>query len=110
MINYCFKSKDELLKIAVDEIIDTVGLVIDQIVRMNDPKHTFVPLTNYPVNRLIHIITLVLLVQCPMALIFGNRVMGKLGFWLMIVMICLGIILNQIARLKFPYDIQNGEK
>ena len=84
-------------------ILATVGLVLDQIVRMNYPSNSVAPLSNYLKNRLLGIITLVLLVQSPMALIFGNRAMDKLGFWLMATMICLGIILGQVARLRFAY-------
>lgn len=87
-------------------ILATVGLVLDQIVRMNYPSNIVVPLSNYRTNKLLNIFTLILLVQSPMALIFGNKVIEKLGFWLMAVMICLGIVLNQIARLRFSYRIE----
>lgn len=84
-------------------VLATIGLVLDQIVRMFYPSNTVVPITNYRINKLLGIITLVLFVQSPMALIFGNRAMDKLGFWLMATMICCGIVLSQIARLKFAY-------
>lgn len=77
-------------------LLVTIGLVLDQIVRMSYPSDIVVPLSNYHTNKLLNIFTLVLLVQSPMALIFGNKVMDKLGFWLMTVMICLGLVLNQI--------------
>ena len=91
-------------------ILATVGLVLDQIVRMNYPSNIVVPLSNYRTNKLINIFTLILLVQSPMALIFGNKVIEKLGFWLMAVMICLGIVLNQIARLRFSYHIEKEDE
>ncbi len=91
-------------------ILATVGLVLDQIVRMNYPSNIVVPLSNYRTNKLLNIFTLILLVQSPMALIFGNKVMDKLGFWLMAVMICLGIVLNQIARLRFSYHIEKEDE
>lgn len=91
-------------------ILATVGLVLDQIVRMNYPSNIVVPLSNYHANKLLNIFTIILLVQSPMALIFGNKVMDKLGFWLMAVMICLGIVLNQIARLRFSYHIEKEDE
>lgn len=90
-------------------LLVTIGLVLDQIVRMNYPSDIVVPLSNYHTNKLLNIFTLVLLVQSPMALIFGNKVMDKLGFWLMTVMICLGLVLNQIARLRFSYCIEKED-
>ncbi|MFV0516591.1 MAG: hypothetical protein ACK5MV_04280 [Aminipila sp.] len=84
-------------------ILATVGLVLDQAARMKYPSNMVVPLSNYHTNKLLNIFTIILLVQSPMALIFGNKVLDKLGFWLMSVMICLGIVFNQIARLKFSY-------
>lgn len=88
----------------------TVGLVLDQIVRMNYPSGTFAPRSNYRKNKLLGIMALVLLVQSPMALIFGNRAMDKLGVWLMAVMICMGIVLSQIARLSFAYHTVEEDK
>ncbi len=90
-------------------LLVTIGLVLDQIVRMNYPSDIVVPLSNYHINKLLNIFTLVLLVQSPMALIFGNKVMDKLGFWLMTIMICLGLVLNQIARLRFSYCIEKED-
>lgn len=90
-------------------LLVTIGLVLDQIARMNYPSDIVVPLSNYHANKLLNIFTLVLLVQSPMALIFGNKVMDKLGFWLMTVMICLGLVLNQIARLRFSYCIEKED-
>lgn len=90
-------------------LLVTIGLVLDQIIRMSYPSDIVVPLSNYHTNKLLNIFTLVLLVQSPMALIFGNKVMDKLGFWLMTVMICLGLVLNQIARLRFSYCIEKED-
>lgn len=91
-------------------ILATIGLVFDQIVCMKYPSSIVKPLSNYRANKLLNIFALVLLVQSPMALIFGNKIMDKLGFWLMAVMICFGIILNQIARLKFSYCTEKGDE
>lgn len=87
-------------------ILATIGLVLDQVVHRNFPRDIVTPLSNYRTNKLLNIVALVLFVQSPMALIFGNRAVDKLGFWLMAFMICLGIVLNQIARIKFTYDTE----
>lgn len=50
-------------------------------------------------------IGLVLFIQSPIGLIYVNRLSDKLGFWIMLIMVCLGIILNQIARNKYEYNI-----
>lgn len=91
-------------------ILATVGLVLDQIVRMNYPNNLVVPLSNYRKSKLLNIFTIILLVQAPMGLIFGNKIMDKLGFLLMSIMICTGIVLNQIARVRFSYHTQEDEK
>lgn len=87
-------------------ILATIGLVLDQVVHRNFPRDIVTPLSNYRTNKLLNIVALVLFVQSPMALIFGNRAVDKLGFWLMAFMICLGIVLNQIARIKFTYHTE----
>lgn len=89
----------------------SLGLVFDQLLRRNYPQQPVTPLENYRTNKLLNLIALVLFVQSPMALIFGDRIADKLGFWLMAIMICLGIALNQIAQNKFNYSkINEGEQ
>lgn len=88
----------------------TIGLVFDQIIRMKYPRYRVTSLQNYHMNKLLNLFALTLFVQAPMALIFGNMYMYRLGFWLMATMICSGIVLNQIARIRFGYQIEIGEK
>ena len=88
----------------------TIGLVLDQITRMLYPDGDIVPIENYQKSRFINMVILVLFLQSPMALIYGNKASDKLGFWMMIIMIVFGIILSQIARLKFRYTVEKGEK
>ena len=88
----------------------TIGLACDQIIRMKYPGISVASLQKYRANRLLHLFALILFVQSPMALIFGNRLLEKLGFWLMAALICMGIVLDQIARLKFDYQIEKGEE
>lgn len=94
--------------IGVMFLLLTMGLVCDQVIRRNFPKGKVTPLKNYRINKLLNLLALVLFLQSPMALIYGNKAIDKLGFWLMAVMICFGIVLNQIASIKFGY--QTGRK
>lgn len=86
----------------------TIGLVFDQIMRMKYPHRMLAPLQNYRTNKLLNLFALILFVQAPIALIYGNQFISKFGFWLMFIMVCSGIILNQIARLKFNYQEEKG--
>lgn len=81
----------------------TVGLVLDQIIRIKYPPYKAEPFSNYRLNRILNTLALVLFVQAPIGLIYGNKSIPKMGTWLMAVMICGGIILNQIASIKFSY-------
>lgn len=84
-------------------LLATIGLVFDQLIRMQFPDKKVEPLNKYKINRLLNIFALVLFVQSPMGLIYGNRYMNNLGIWLLIGMICCGVIINQLARIKFNY-------
>lgn len=88
----------------------TIGLVCDQMMRRSFPNCNVTPIKNYRTNKLLNLFALVLFVQSPMALVYGNRTIDKLGFWIMAVMICLGIALNQIASIKFGYQTEKGEE
>ena len=50
--------------------------------------------------------TLVLFIQSPMALIFGNRYANNFGLLIAVVVVCVGICLHQIAKKKYPYVIE----
>ncbi|SHK82886.1 hypothetical protein SAMN02745136_03432 [Anaerocolumna jejuensis DSM 15929] len=84
----------------------TIGLVLDQIIRLKFPVSVGSPLNNYKINKILNIVSLVLFVQSPMGLIYGNKCIDNLGFWTMAIMICLGIIINQIAANKYHYTIE----
>lgn len=84
----------------------TIGLVLDQIIRLKFPISAVSPLNSYRKNKILNVVSLVLFVQSPMGLIFGNRYANNLGFWIMAVMICLGISLNLIAANKYHYSIE----
>ncbi|CDM68403.1 putative membrane protein [Clostridium bornimense] len=87
-------------------ILLSIGVVCDQLIRMKFPKNKVIPLHNYRANRVMNIFAVVLFLLSPMALIYGNRVVYRMGFWLMAIMICLGIVFNQIARIVFPYELE----
>lgn len=87
-------------------ILGTIGLVLDQVVRMNYPEKAVEPITSYRKNRLLNIVSLILFVQSPMALIYGRRAYGNLGIIFMLLMIAFGILFNQIAKMQFHYTIK----
>lgn len=88
----------------------TIGLILDQIIRLKFPATNVTPIRNYRKNKLLNILALILFVQSPMGLIFGNKIYSNFGFWLLIIMICIGVTVNQIARVKYPYSTENVEE
>ncbi|MGN6715528.1 hypothetical protein [Anaerocolumna jejuensis] len=84
----------------------TIGLVLDQIIRLKFPVSVVSTLNNYKINKVLNIVSLVLFVQSPMGLIYGNKCADNLGFWIMAIMICLGVSLTQIAANKYHYTIE----
>ena len=88
----------------------TVGLLLDQIIRMEFPAGSPAPTGHYRKNRLLNMVALTLFVQAPVGLIYGNQCRPRLGFWLLVIMVCAGICANQIAKLKYPYKTQNKEE
>lgn len=88
----------------------TIGLVLDQLIRLKFPAESVAPVENYQKNKLLNMIALILFVQSPMGLLFGNKIYSNMGFWLSIIMLCVGVTLNQIARIKYPYTVKEGEK
>lgn len=81
----------------------TVGLILDQFRRLIFPNFAVSPVGSYRTNKLLNILSLILFVQSPMGLIYGNRAVEHRGFWIMAIMICSAIGINQIATHKFRY-------
>ncbi|WP_368234338.1 hypothetical protein [Anaerotruncus rubiinfantis] len=88
----------------------TIGLILDQIIRLKFPVTSVTPMHNYRKNKLLNILALILFVQSPMGLIFGNKLCSNMGFWLLVIMICIGVTANQIARIKYPYSTESVEE
>ena len=88
----------------------TVGLLLDQIIRLEFPAGSPAPTGHYRKNRLLNMVALTLFVQAPVGLIYGNQCHPRLGFWLLVIMACVGICANQIAKLMYPYTTQNKEE
>lgn len=86
----------------------TSGLVLDQLIRLKYPPRTMKPIGNYHINRYLNMIALVVFVWAPIGLIYGNRIKSKLGFWIMMIMVCCGIAANQFAKIKYPYTCEGG--
>lgn len=79
----------------------TIGLITDQFIRIKYPANEIKNLDNYILNRVFHMVALIFFVWAPMALIYMNRIKSGLGFWIMVVMVCCGIISDQIGRIKY---------
>lgn len=88
----------------------TIGLILDQIIRLKFPASNVTPISNYGKNKLLNILSLVLFVQSPMGLILGNKIYPNMGFWLLVIMICIGVIANQLAKIKYPYLTEDIEE
>lgn len=82
----------------------TIGLVLDQIIRLYYPDTVVTPEENYRCNKILNIFTIILFVQSPMAMIYVDRICGRYGFAAMAVMVVIGIMCNQTATIKFSYS------
>ena len=88
----------------------TIGLLLDQIIRMEFPAGSPTPPEHFRKNRWLNMVALTLFVQAPVGLLYGNQCRPRLGFWLPVIMACAGICATQIATLKYPYTTQNKEE
>lgn len=80
----------------------TLGLVFDQVNRIQsttviNSSHQF------KVNRYLKLVALILFIQVPVTIIYINQIKPNLGLLLGFTLILLGIIVDQIARIKFTY-------
>lgn len=88
----------------------TIGLLADQVIRLNFPDAPITPTEHYRKHKLADMLTLFLFMQAPMGLIFGNKAYPNLGLCLLVTMVCLGISIHQIAKRKYPYVIETTEE
>lgn len=72
----------------------TIGLVLDQLIRLKFPAKSVEPIENYQKNKLLNMIALILFVQSPIGLVFGNKIYSKIGFWLWL--LCFVLVLLSI--------------
>lgn len=79
----------------------TIGLIVDQVIRMLSAKTEVSMQHTFKVNKFLNLAGLILFVQSPVALVYGNRYTNSFGTYLMIGMILIGITLNQIASHKY---------
>lgn len=84
-------------------IFITLGLIFDQVNRIQST--TIINSTHqFKVNRYLRLVTLVLFIQVPVTIIYINQIKPNFGLLLGITLILLGIIIDQIARIKFTYN------
>lgn len=81
-----------------------LGLGLDQVRRIVYPDFNPSPKGNFKKNKLIHMISLLIFVESPMFLIYGNRFKVNFGLFLFFALNLLGLSLNHKARVKYPYS------
>ena len=80
------------------------GLIFDQIRRIFYPNFTVDSLKLYRRNKTLKLIALLLFLLSPMALIYGNRAQGNLGTIFFFVLVGLGLLLDLVANIRFPFS------
>ena len=82
----------------------SLGLTFEQFSRIYFPSTPVSDYTSYKKYKLIKLWALILFVMSPMALIYGNKIFNKLGFFAFFLLLGIGIALEQIAQMHHPYS------
>lgn len=81
----------------------SIGLIFDQISRIYFPATAVNNYDYYKKNRLLKMWGLVLFILSPIALIYSSQLFYRSGFVVFIILIGIGICLDQMARIRYPY-------
>ena len=90
-------------------IFISLGLTFEQLSKIYFPSTPVSDYTSYKKNKLIKLGALILFVMSPMALIYGNQFFNKLGFFAFVMLIGIGIVLDQIAQIRHPYSSEKNK-
>jgi len=82
----------------------SMGLIFNQLSKIYFPIATVSNYVAYKNNKLLKLLALILFVMSPMALIYGNQMMEKLGIVTFVLLIGIGIVLDQIAGICCPFS------
>lgn len=85
-------------------IFISLGLIFDQLSKLYSPPNTVYNYIFYKKNKLLKLCSLILFVMSLPALIYGNQFFNNLGFIAFAFLIGIGIILDQIAQIRYPYS------
>ncbi len=83
-----------------------IGLVFDQIIRINYPTVSIIDTSLYKKNKILKLLSLILFVMSPMILIYGNRFQHNFGTLMFLVFVGVGIAVDILARVFFPLSNQ----
>ena len=83
-----------------------IGLVFDQIIRINYPTVPITDIYLYKKNKILKLLSLILFAMSPMALIYGNRFHHNFGTLMFLVFVGVGISVDILARVFFPLSNQ----
>ena len=79
-----------------------IGLIFDQIIRITYPTTAITDNSLYRKNKILKLLSLVLFVMSPMALIYGNRFQHNFGTIMFFVFVGLGLTIDILAQTFFP--------
>lgn len=82
----------------------SIGLIFEQLSRIYFPTIAVNNYIFYKKNKLLKLCALILFVMSPIALIYNNQIFKKLGFIGFVLLIGAGIVLSQIAQIRYPYS------
>lgn len=82
----------------------SLGLILEQFSRIYFPTTTVNNYISYKKNKLLKLSALILFVMSPIALIYGNQILNRLGFITFVLLIGTGLFLDQIAKIRYPYS------
>ena len=87
----------------------SLGLTFEQFSRIYFPSTPVSNYTSYKKNKLLKLWALILFVMSPMALIYGNQFLNKLGIFAFVLLVGIGIVLDQIAQMRHPYSNEKNK-
>ncbi len=91
--------------------LGAAGLALYQLTQICWPPYAVDNTAAYKRNKQLKLSALLLFVMSPMALVYGNKLFMALGVSSSVGMVCLGIVLDQLARIRYPYrKLEQEEK
>jgi hypothetical protein len=86
-----------------------IGLIFDQIFRITYPTTAIPDISLYRKNKIMKLLSLVLFVMSPMALVYGNRFHNYFGTIMFFVFVGIGLANDNLAKTFFSLS-KHGNK